>query len=56
MDHHSNTITPMLTYSLEALILRDPDYEIIESTMQIQHLPENTATPTVYLLVGCIPQ
>ena len=52
-------ITLMLTYSLEALILQDPDYEIIERYCRFllklsNHLSENTATLEVYLLVGCI--
>lgn len=53
-------ITPILTYGLESLILKDKDYETLESyyrslLRQIQHLPENTAIPAIYLLLGCIP-
>ena len=53
-------IIPTLTYGLEALILKDSDYQPLETyyktlLRQIQHLPENTATPAIYLLLGCIP-
>ena len=53
-------ILPILTYGLEALILKDDDYKILEqfyraTLRRLQHLPENTATPILYLLLGCIP-
>ena len=53
-------IVPILTYGLEALILKDQDYEALEKHYRsllrnIQHLPENTAIPAVYMLLGCTP-
>jgi hypothetical protein len=53
-------IVPILTYGLEALILHDKEYQLLEVfykslLRRIQHLPENTATPAVYLLLGAIP-
>ena len=52
-------IIPTLTYGLKPLILKDPDNQPLEQyyktlLQQIQHLPENTMTPAIYLLRGCI--
>ena len=53
-------ITPM-QYGLEALILQDPDYEIIESycryilkQMQDLHSKHSYTSSVQYLLVGCV--
>jgi len=53
-------VIPILTYGLEALILKNDDYHVLEqfyrtALRRIQHLPENTAIPSIYLLLGCIP-
>ena len=52
-------IIPILTYGLEAVILQEVDYRELETfyktlLRQIQHLPESTATPAIYLLLGSI--
>ncbi len=53
-------IVPRLMHSLEALILTETEVKKLECVYrdklkQIQHLPKNTATPAIYLLVGAIP-
>jgi hypothetical protein len=53
-------VMPVLTYGLEALVLTERDISPLEKyyknlLRQIQHLPVHTATPAVYLLLGCIP-
>jgi len=53
-------IIPTLIYGLESLILSTEDFRLLESfykstLRRLQHLPENTATPAIYLLLGCIP-
>ena len=53
-------IVPILIYGLEALVLTRGDYQHLEkfyktALRRIQHLPENTANPAIYLLLGCIP-
>jgi hypothetical protein len=53
-------IVPWLLYGLEAMSITEVDVQKLETayrTMlrQIQHMPKNTATPAVYLLIGAIP-
>ena len=53
-------VHPILTYGLEALILDSKHYQLLEHfyknvLRKLQHLPENTASPAIYILVGCIP-
>ena len=53
-------VTPVLLHSLEALILSEKDYKMLDQfyrtlLRQIQHLPTNSAIPSIYLLLGCIP-
>jgi len=53
-------VYPILTYGLESLILDAEHYKTLESfyksvLRKIQHLPESTATPAIYILLGCIP-
>jgi hypothetical protein len=53
-------VYPILTYGLEALKLENEHYQALETfykgvLRKIQHLPDNTATPAIYLLLGCIP-
>ena len=53
-------VMPTITHSLEALKLTDPEYEELERHQrlllrQIQHLPQSTATPALYLLTGTLP-
>ena len=53
-------IIPRLLYGLEAMILTESDVKMIETyyrtlLKQIQHLPKNTASPAVYLLLGALP-
>ena len=53
-------IIPILTYGLEALLLSDSDYTLLEKyyrnlLRQVQHLPISSAKPAIYLLLGCIP-
>jgi hypothetical protein len=53
-------ILPILTYGLEALTLDSKHYHLLECfyrniLRRLQHLPESTATPAVYTLLGSIP-
>lgn len=53
-------VLPILTYGLEALVLESEHYQILEHfykniLRRLQHLPDNTATPAIYILLGCIP-
>jgi hypothetical protein len=53
-------VVPILTYGLESLILCESDYSRLEqfyksALRRIQHFPESTALPAIYLLLGCIP-
>ena len=53
-------IIPIMIYGLEALILKEKDLNPLEQyyknlLRQIQHLPDSTATPAIYLLLGAIP-
>ena len=51
---------PAILHNLEAIIMNDNDYSNIEIfhksvLRQIQHLPESTAKPALYLLTGELP-
>jgi hypothetical protein len=53
-------ITPRLTYGLESLVMGDGDIQQLESFYQkhiraLQHLPDSTAKPALYLLLGILP-
>ena len=53
-------IIPRLTHSLEAMKISDSETKKLECVYrtklkQVQHLPKNTASPAVYLLVGALP-
>ena len=53
-------VTPVMLHSLEALILQNGELELLEIQFRkmlrcLQHLPESTALPAVYLLLGCLP-
>ena len=53
-------VTPVMLHSLEALILKNGELELLEIQFRkmlrcLQHLPESTALPAVYLLLGCLP-
>ena len=53
-------IIPILIYGLEALVIKKAEMEVLEKyyrslIRQLQHLPENTAKPAIYLLSGCTP-
>jgi hypothetical protein len=53
-------IIPILTYGLESLVLNTNNYKQLElffkSTLRkLQHLPDSTASPAIYLLLGAIP-
>ena len=49
-------VLPIFTYGLEAGILKNEEYQKLEHfyksvLRKIQHLPENTASPAIYLPV-----
>ncbi len=53
-------VMPVLLHGLETLILNKTETQELESyyrkcLRQIQHLPDATATPGVYLLIGALP-
>ena len=53
-------ILPRLLHGLEAMVLTEPDKVALETyyrtlLKQIQHLPQNTASLAVYLLIGSLP-
>ena len=53
-------ITPVLLHGLDSVIPRETDYKTLEKyyrglLRQIQHLPQSTAKPAIYLLLGCVP-
>ena len=53
-------VLPRLTYGLECLTLSPKEVEPMEVyyrnlLRQVQHLPQSTANPAVYLLVGALP-
>ena len=53
-------ITPTLLYGLEVLVLSKPELATLEAYHRkniryIQHLPQSTATPAIYLLLGSLP-
>ena len=53
-------ILTKLLHSLEPMIVTDPDIMLFDNFYRatlnwIQHLPQNTASPAVYLLIGSLP-
>ena len=53
-------IVPRILHGLEAMVLAESDKAALENyyrnlLRQIQHLPQNTANPAVYLLLGALP-
>ena len=53
-------IIPWLLHGLDAMVLTPTDIAALDDYYrtllhQIQHLPQNTATPAVYLLLGSLP-
>ena len=60
MDMVRIFILPRLIYGLDNLNLQPKDVETLEKfyrdcLRRIQHLPESTAVPVIYLLIGAIP-
>ena len=53
-------VLPTLLYGLEALVLERQELEVLSTYYRknlryIQHLPEATAIPVLYLLIGTLP-
>jgi hypothetical protein len=53
-------VLPTLTYGLQALVLSDKEKEVLsayhrKNIRYLQHLPQSTATPALYLLMGILP-
>ena len=53
-------VMPCLTYGLEAMVMEDKNYEVLDKyhrglLRQLQGLPDSTATPAIYLLLGSLP-
>ena len=60
MAQYAHYVLPTLLYGLEALVIKGDCLEELEkyhrkNLRYIQHLPQSTATPAIYLLLGALP-